>query len=122
MTRLQSGSTIVEISSDPVRPAGVASRLFQPRGRYSDGRQVIYTKSLLQRNLHRLRFPRVDDATLSALRSFLRNTTEGTRRLFTWTDPQGVARTVRFAEGELSHRPIGPDRHEVELRLEEDIA
>lgn len=120
MTTFALGATTLAIAALPLKPGGMSSRLFQPGGRYSNGALVVYLKSVHLRSRHRLAFNRVDDATLAALWSFHRSTAQGMRYKFAWTDPAGAVRTVRFAAGGLTSQPLGPNRHEVEIILEED--
>lgn len=123
MTRFTYGATTVQFARDPARPGGIAPRLPQQRERDSDGAVYVYAKTAEGRTAHRLRFDghnAVDDATLAALKSFLRTTVLGVRRSFTWTDHLGTERTVRFQSPRLNWRPVGPDRNAVEILLEEE--
>jgi hypothetical protein len=121
MTTLQLGAVTWQSDCDPVRPGGHRARLFQPQGRYSDGRRVVHDKSVIERHAHRVRFERLGDGALAALRSFHRDIAQGMRYRFSWTDHSGAVRSVRFAEAGISSEPNGPGRNRVEIVLEEDL-
>ena len=119
MTRFVSGATTLQFNCDPVRPGGEKPQL-QQAARDAAGELYVYSKSSLQRRLHRLHFARIDAATRAALLGFMRDTAQGTKYSFTWTDHLDVARTVRFATGKLRITPVGPTHYAVDISLQED--
>ena len=124
MTRFVSGATTVQFNRDPVRPGGLQAQARQLREFDSSGASRVYTKGATKLITHRLLFSghnAIDGATLAALRSFLQTTVLGVRKTFTWVDQLDVSRSVRFVSPKLASREIGPDRHAIEILLEEDI-
>jgi len=122
MTRFVSGAITVQFNSDPARPGGLQPQARQLREFDSGGAVRVYTKGADRLTTHRLLFSgynAIDGTTLTALRSFLQTTVLGIRKTFTWVDHLDVPRTVRFVSPRLSSREIGPDRHAIEILLEE---
>lgn len=121
MTRFVLSATTLQFNCDPLRPGGERPQLFQQTGRDSSGDLYIYSKSRLQRSVHRLHFARIDLATKIALLSFFSTTAQGVKNSFTWIDFAEVARTVRFAETKLQIVPGRPGQYAVKLTLTEDL-
>lgn len=116
----QSGAVSVQFNTPPTRDGGESPELIQATGYDSDGVLWCYDKGRILRTRYGLTFPRVSDAILAALRSFETGTVRGNRTAFTWYDHAGTTRTVRIS-GELRHQQIGPDRHRVQIDLEEEL-
>lgn len=116
-----SGAVTVQFETPPLRQGGDSPEIFQAEGRDSLGTQYIYDKSAIVRTSRRLVFPRVATATLTALLSFSTDTVRGAKTKFAWYDHEGASRTVRLVD-KIAHQEIGPDRHRVEVSLEEDTA
>lgn len=115
-----SGGVTVQFNTPPDRPGGESTQLFQVDGFDSLGQQYIYDKSNLVRTAQAVVYPRITDAILTALRSFITDTVRGSKVKFTWYDHNGTAHTARFKTPDIAAQQIGPDRHRIELALEID--
>lgn len=104
----------------PQRPARRTLRRNQLRDIDSNADPYVYKKGG-DRAERRLVFPRVDAATLQALILWIRSAACGIARPFLWADHAGVIHNVRLLDSGLRHRQVGPDRHLVEIALEETL-
>ncbi|TLM66000.1 MAG: hypothetical protein FDZ69_07405 [Deltaproteobacteria bacterium] len=121
MTRFVKGLVTLQFNQDPQRPAASAVSLHQVLEIDSAGAVYVYGKSSLQRGRYRLTFNRITDEVLADLLAFVETTVAGVRHTFTWYDHADVARTVRLTSPTVEHSNIGPNRHQVEIELTEDV-
>ncbi len=105
----------------PQRPQRRLISRAQLRDRDSAAASYVYGKSLTDRADLQLVFPRVDTATLQILLIWVRTTVRGTAETFNWIDHNKTQHSARLRTPRISHRQTGPDRHLVEIDLQEDL-
>jgi len=117
MTRFVYVATTVQFNCEPDRAGnGQTVTRQQVQGRYSDGSLVVYDKSDCQRGEYRLSFSCLSGAVVNELLTFL-DLVDGRRYAFTWIDPLGDERIVKFKDSSINYVEIGPDRYSVAFSL-----
>jgi len=106
----------------PQRPQQRTVNRAQLRELDSAADAYVYGKSLTDRAALQLVFPRVDTATLQSLLTWVRATVRGTAETFIWIDHNKVQHNARLRTPRIKHLQTGPNRHLVEIALEEDLS
>ena len=106
------------VAQRPASGYGIAKP--QTLERRSDGQPVIYDKSLLTLQRHKLALV-LDYEAFIRLQAFFFSFAHGRRHPFVWYDDAETARTVRLAETRISVTQTGYNRYTTELPLVEEI-
>jgi len=112
----------VQFPWPPQRPQQRTVNRAQLRELDSAADAYVYGKSLTDRAALQLVFPRVDTATLQSLLTWVRATVRGTAETFIWIDHNKVQHNARLRTPRIKHLQTGPNRHLVEIALEEDLS
>jgi hypothetical protein len=104
-------------------PGGRSLTRNQPRRRTSGGALYVYTMSPGALAKHSVALTRRTLDQLAALLHFFVTAAQGPRTIFPWTDPDAIARQVRFSSSTLAwaQSTVRSDLYDVTVELEEQV-